>query len=360
MTLARPTLPVTVNRPSVRLPEHTVRQEEIVSALREHFADAPDLERGLELMRHAGVATRRFVVPLERLLDAESFGVRNTRYHTEAVRLGTDAARQALADAGITAREVDYLVVVSCTGYMLPGPDAYIAQELGCRPDVRRTPIQQLGCAGGVSALAEAFHFLQAHPDAIVLTIAIELSSLSFQPGHHSLSDFISNGIFGDAAAATVARRNTQHTKGFRILDSRQLLLPSTQDVISGHTSETGLHFRTDPSVRRTVAEAIPHVHTFLRENGVSSRELTFCISHTGGPRIMDAVEHGLGLTAGTLDRSRDSMRDLGNTASVSIFDVLRRHHDSNPPRHHAPGLLVAFGPGFTTEILLGRWHSQP
>ncbi|WP_170216791.1 3-oxoacyl-[acyl-carrier-protein] synthase III C-terminal domain-containing protein [Nocardia pseudobrasiliensis] len=209
------------------------------------------------------------------------------------------------------------------------------------------------------AALAEAFHFLQAHPDAVVLTIAIELSSLSFQPGHHCLSDFISNAIFGDAAAATVAHRSTPHAKGFRILDSRQLLLPSTQDVISGRTSETGLHFRTDPSVRYTVSEAIPHVHAFLHDYGMSNDELTFCISHTGGPRIMDAVEHGLGLNPGTLDRSRDSMRDLGNTASVSIFDVLRRHHDTDPPHHHAPGLLIAFGPGFTTEVLLGLWHSE-
>ncbi|RDI64626.1 chalcone and stilbene synthase-like protein [Nocardia pseudobrasiliensis] len=152
MALTSPTIPVTVHRPSIQLPEHIIPQEDIIAALRDHFTDAPDLERGLELMRHAGVTTRRFVVPLERLLATEPFGVRNGRYSREAVRLGTLAARQALTDARIDAHEVDYLVVVSCTGYMLPGPDAYIAQELGCRPNIRRTPIQQLGCAGGAAA----------------------------------------------------------------------------------------------------------------------------------------------------------------------------------------------------------------
>ncbi|QIS14207.1 type III polyketide synthase [Nocardia arthritidis] len=355
MTMPRPAIPVVVHRPSVVLPDHVVKQEEIISILSEHFAGVPDLDRGVDLMRHSGVRTRHFVVPLERLL-AEPFGARNARYAVEAVRLGAEAARQALAAAEITAQEIDYLIVVSSTGYMLPGPDAYIAQELGCRPDVRRLPIQQLGCAAGAAALAEAFHFLQAHPDATVLTVAVELSSLNCQPAHHSLSDFISNGIFGDAAAATVVRGRAPATPGFQIVDSRQWLLPGTQEVIAGQTSENGLHFRTDPRVRRTATQAIPHLRAFLHEHGISGDQLGFCISHTGGPRIMDTVEHGLGLIPGTLEPSRDSMREIGNTASVSVFDVLRRHHDIYRPVRHAPGLMVAFGPGFTTEALLGRW----
>ncbi|MFI1019043.1 type III polyketide synthase [Streptomyces sp. NPDC020965] len=348
---------VAITRPAVVVPEHVVTQDEIIAALGELFADVPHVERGLDLMRSTTVETRRMVAGLKEMLSDRPFGVRNARYTEEAVRLGAEAARQALDTAGVAAAEVDYLVFVSCTGYALPGPDAYIAQEIGCRPTMRRTPIQQLGCAAGASALAEAFHYLQAYPDATALVVAAELSSLSFQPGEHTLSDFISNGIFGDGAAAAVLRRAAPAATGFHIRGARQHLLPASQSVIAGRTSERGLHFRTDPRVRSTVPKVIPEIESFLAEFGCEPGSLSFCVSHTGGPLIMDGVEEGLSLPPGTLRHSRASMARMGNTSSVSVFDVLRRHHDDGSPAHGSPGLIVAFGPGFTTEIIAGAWN---
>ncbi|GGM45558.1 1,3,6,8-tetrahydroxynaphthalene synthase [Longimycelium tulufanense] len=347
-----------IARPSLALPEYVVKQDEVIEAVRRHHAEAPQLERGLELMHNTTVQHRHLVVDLEEMLVGHSFGVRNARYAREVVRLGTEAAEAALLIARTTAADVDYLVFVSCTGYMLPGPDASIAQELGCRPTMRRTPIQQLGCAAGATALADAFHFLQAYPEATVLVVAVELSSLCFQVDQHSLSDFISNGIFGDGAAAAIVRRARPEHVGFHIRGCRQHLLPDSQSVIAGTTTEIGFHFRTDPRVRRTVSRVVPQLHALIAEQGWSPDQLEFCVSHTGGPQIMDGVETGLGLAPGTLAPSRASMADIGNTSSVSIFDVLRRHHD-DAPRHDAPGLIVAFGPGFTTEALAGTWNAS-
>ncbi|MFJ8233505.1 type III polyketide synthase [Streptomyces sp. NPDC094448] len=355
----QPRTHVAVHRPAVVLPEHVVTQEEIITALGDHFARIPHVERGLDLMRSTTVRTRSLVAGLPAMLAPRSFGRRNAHYRTEAVRLGAAAARQALEHAGADAAEVDAFVFVSCTGYALPGPDAWIAQEIGCRPTVRRTPIQQLGCAAGASALAEAFHFLQAYPEATVLVVAAELSSLSFQPEQHSLSDFISNGVFGDGAAAAVLRRASPATTGFRIRAVRQHLLPATQSVIAGSTSEHGFHFRTDPRVRSTVPRVVPEIAAFLAELGWTPADLGFCVSHTGGPVIMDGVEAGLELPPGTLRHSRESMARVGNTSSVSVFDVLRRHHDNGSPEHGSRGLILAFGPGFTTEVLAGSWHDD-
>ncbi|MFE7135545.1 type III polyketide synthase [Streptomyces sp. NPDC057638] len=351
---------VAISPPAVAVPEHVITQKEIMGALGELFADVPHLERGLALMRSTTVETRNMVAGLEETLSAQPFGVRNARYLREATRLGATAAEEALRRAGVAAAEVDYLVFVSCTGYALPGPDAYIAQEIGCRPTVRRTPIQQMGCAAGVSGLAEAFHFLQAYPEATALVIAVELSSLSFQPDERTLSDFISNGIFGDGAAAAVLRRATDSATGFQIQAARQHLLPDSHSVIAGSTTERGFHFRTDPRVRTTVPLVIPAIESFLAELGWEPDSARFCVSHTGGPLIMDGVEQGLGLAPGSLRHSRESMARLGNTSSVSIFDVLRRHHDEGAPRHGDPGLILAFGPGFTTEVMAGTWNAAP
>ncbi|MFE0423950.1 type III polyketide synthase [Streptomyces sp. NPDC058953] len=355
---------VAIHRPAVVLPDHVVTQEEMISALGDHFARIPHVERGLDLMRSTTVRTRSLVADLPAILAPRSFGLRNAHYRKEVVRLGASAAERALRSAGTDPADVDAFVFVSCTGYALPGPDAYIAQEIGLRPTVRRTPIQQLGCAAGASALAEAFHFLQGYPEATVLVVAAELSSLSFQPEQHSLSDFISNGVFGDGAAAAVLRRATPGATGFRIHAARQHLLPESQSVITGSTTEEGFHFRTDPRVRSTVPRVIPEIEAFLTELGWKPDELEFCVSHTGGPVIMDGVEEGLGLRPGTLRHSRESMARMGNTSSVSVFDVLRRHHGDGSPESGTPepgsrGLIVAFGPGFTTEVLAGSWHDD-
>ncbi|MGX2992810.1 type III polyketide synthase [Streptomyces sp. JNUCC 64] len=348
---------VTIGHPAVVVPEQVVTQEEVIAALGDLFAEVPHRERGLDLMRSTTVETRNLVGGLTEMLAPRSFGARNERYTAEVVRLGARAAERALATAGVAAADVDLLVFVSCTGYALPGPDAYIAQEIGCRATVRRTPIQQLGCAAGVSALAEAFHYLQAYPDATALVVAAELSSLSFQRERHSLSDFISNGIFGDGAAAAVLRRSAPGDRGFRIQAARQHLLPGSHSVIAGTTTEDGFHFRTDPRVRSTVPLVIPEIESFLAELGWADGDLEFCVSHTGGPLIMDGVERGLGLAPDTLRHSRASMAGIGNTSSVSVLDVLRRHHEDGPPGHGARGVIVAFGPGFTTEVIAGSWY---
>ncbi|MFI1829339.1 type III polyketide synthase [Streptomyces sp. NPDC020412] len=357
--VGEPRTRVAIRRPAVAVPEHVVTQEEIVAALGELFARTPQVERGLELMRNTTVRTRNMVSDLREMLAPRSFGRRNARYTAEVVRLGARAAEQALDIAGVRAGDIDYFVFVSCTGYALPGPDAYIAQAIGCRPTVRRTPIQQLGCAAGASALAEAFHFIQAYPDAKVLVVAAELSSLSFQREQHALSDFISNGIFGDAAAAAVLHRSAPGATGFQIQGVRQHLLPASQSVITGSTTEDGFHFRTDPRVRSTVPKVMPEIEAFLSGLGWEPGAVDFCVSHTGGPLIMDGVEQGLGLKPDTLRHSRESMAQMGNTSSVSVLDVLRRHHEDGSPEHGSRGVIVAFGPGFTTEVIAGSWHGR-
>jgi 1,3,6,8-tetrahydroxynaphthalene synthase len=344
-----------VSRPAIELPAQVVHQDEVIAAMAAHFAGVPHLERGLELMRHTEVRTRHLLVPLDELFENRGFGERNNRYAKDVVRIGAGAATQALQHAGVRARDIDHMVFVSCTGYMLPGPDAYIAQEIGCRPDMRRTPIQQLGCAAGASALAEAHNSLRANPGSLSLVVAVELASLSFQPSCSSLSDFISAGIFSDAAGAVVLG-GERRGPGLRILDTIQHLLPNSTDVIFGETSEIGFHFETNPKVRHTVQLLQPTLARFLVRQGWSAAELRFCASHTGGPLVIKAVAKALGIPEAMLAPSWESLRQIGNPSSVSVLDVLARHYASPPP--DGPGLLLAFGPGFTTEALACTWDS--
>jgi 1,3,6,8-tetrahydroxynaphthalene synthase len=353
----------TVCAPELVWPDHLIRQEAMVEAVAGRRRGLPHLDRGLQVMRNTEVATRRMLRSLDDTLTEQGFGARNQLYASHAVRLGAQAGRRALAAARLDPIDVDALVVVSCTGYMLPGPDAAIAGELELRSTVRRLPIQQLGCAAGGSALAQAHDFLCAHPYRFedgrptnVLVIAVELCSLSYQPHATSISDFISAGLFGDGAAAAVVRGDDS-APGMRLQASCQHLVPDSTQVIAGTTSERGFHFATNPKVRSTVPRVIPIVERFLEQHGRKPGDLEFVICHTGGPAVLRAVADGLDLAPELLDLSWQSLREVGNVSSVVVLDVLRRTFDQRRPRHDATGLLLAFGPGFTTEMLLCTWN---
>jgi 1,3,6,8-tetrahydroxynaphthalene synthase len=353
----------TVCAPALVWPDHQVGQQDMREAIAQRHQGLPHLDRGLEVIANTQVRTRHMIRPLDQTLAEVGFGHRNQLYTEQAVQLGARAGKQALADAGLDPADIDCLVVVSCTGYMLPGPDAHIAQALGLRPTARRVPIQQLGCAAGASALATAHDFLRAHPYRFAdgqpcnaLVVAVELCSLSYQPTKTSLSDFISAGLFGDGAGAVVVRGD-DHAAGMRLLANTQHLLPDSTEVIAGTTSELGFHFATHPRVRGTVKQVIPTVQGFLAQRGLCPADLGFVICHTGGPAVLQAVQQGLGLDPELLAPSWQSLHQVGNVSSVVVLDVLRRTFDQRRPRHGATGLLLAFGPGFTTEMLLGTWN---
>lgn len=74
---------------------------------------------------------------------------------------------------------------------------------------------------------------------------------------------------------------------------------------------------------------------------------------------MLRAVQQGLDLAPELLGLSWQSLHQVGNVSSVVVLDVLRRTFDQQRPRHGALGLMLAFGPGFTSEMLLGTWQER-
>ncbi|OOK80082.1 3-Oxoacyl-[acyl-carrier-(ACP)] synthase III C terminal family protein [Mycobacterium kansasii] len=79
-------------------------------------------------------------------------------------------------------------------------------------------------------------------------------------------------------------------------------------------------------------------------------------VLHAAGPRVIDAVENALELPVHALDRTRDSLRDNGNLSSVSVLDVLRATMADPPPPPGSFGIMIAMGPGFSSEFVLLGW----
>ncbi len=165
------------------------------SWLEENGDDDDNATRLLSVYASAGVKTRASVIPIEEVFRPGDFETQNDRYRAIVRDTGIELARRALASAGLEPREITLIVSVSCTGFMIPAVDAYVADALGMGPHLVRLPITESGCAGGVVALARAADYLTAHPGEAALLLALELSSLTLQRWDRSAT----NGVTKDS-----------------------------------------------------------------------------------------------------------------------------------------------------------------
>src|SRR5262245_43084046 len=155
------------------LPPHRVEQGNAKTLATALFSDAfgESGHRLLEVFDHCGVESRQICMPLEWYEREHTFEETSELYVARGVELASEAAAKALARSGLTPADVDHVVFVSSTGIAAPSLDARLANLLGFREGVRRTPIWGLGCAGGAAGLSHARDFARANPEGRVLLV---------------------------------------------------------------------------------------------------------------------------------------------------------------------------------------------
>jgi alkylresorcinol/alkylpyrone synthase len=97
-------------------------------------------------------------------------------------------------------------------------------------------------------------------------------------------------------------------------------------------------------------------VHGFLGEHGLTIDDIAFWVCHPGGPKVLEAVESVLDLPADALKVTWQSLAEIGNLSSASVLHVLHDTIEAGAQEPGAPGLLLAMGPGFCSELVLLRW----
>jgi 1,3,6,8-tetrahydroxynaphthalene synthase len=345
-------------KPAVAVPEHIITQAETLAIAERLHADHPQLRLVLRLIENAGVVKRHLIRPIDETLTHTGFGHRNQVFEAEAKRRIPGVVADALANAGLASGDIGAIVLVSCTGFMMPSLTAWMINELGFRTDTVQLPIAQLGCAAGTAAINRASDFCRAHPGKHALVVSCEFCSLCYQPGDLDVGSLLSNGLFGDAVAAAVVRGDGCGT-GVRLLAQTSQVMPGTASWIAYEVKETGFHFRLNKGVPGTMQQIMPDLVSFVREQGQDLAELDFHVIHTGGPRVLDALRSHGGVPAEALTDRWDTLSSYGNIASAAVLDVLRRVADKSPA-DAATGIIAGFGPGITMELALGSWVTDP
>lgn len=340
------------------VPPHVVSQPEARKFVGQLFAGHSDDERLLQVFDNGQILKRHVCEPLEWYGAQHTFEEKNDRYVANALTLASEVARRTLERAGACARDVDHVVFVSSTGLATPSVDAMLVNALDFREDVRRTPIWGLGCAGGAAGLSCARDLAIANPRAMVLMIALELCSLTFQPNDRSKRNLVATSLFGDGAAAALIQGAEREPRAagprLEMLASRSVLWKDTLDVMGWTVDGAGLHVVFSRDIPTIVRDRVrPSLVDFLESQGTTLGAIDHMVAHPGGAKVLAAYADALDLSAETLDDSREVLRAFGNMSSPTCLFVLDRLIARDGIRAGDRAVVVALGPGFSGEYVL-------
>lgn len=269
--------------------------------------------------------------------------------------LAINAAKAALADAGIDAQSIDLIVLATSTpDNTFPATAVAVQHGLGINHGAAFD--LQAVCSGFVFALATADNFLRSGAFKRALVIGAETFS--------RILDWTDRGtcvLFGDGAGAIVLEAQEQPG------------LSSDRGVLTTHLRSDGRHKAKlfvdgGPSTTQTVGhlrmegrEVFKHAVGMITDvivdafnaTGTSADDIDWFVPHQANKRIIDASAHKLHIAPQkvvlTVDRH-------GNTSAASIPLALDTAvHDGRIKRGDLV-LLEAMGGGFTWGSALLRW----
>ncbi len=337
------------------VPPYLVPQSEASQFARHHFGDRMrDLQRMMLVFENAGIQTRYFSRPIEWHIQPHTIAEKNEVYIESATDLCLDASRRLLERFNLSPSDIDYIIYINTTGLATPSIDARLINLLGCRRDVRRTPIWGLGCAGGAAGLSHAYHHLLGHPEQRVLLVGAELCGLTFIPDDFSRSNLVATALFGEGAAAVLLCGDDVPLDGLSILGTQSRFYPDSLDVMGWHVVSEGLQVVFAQRIPDIVAaNARQDFADFLGKHKLTLEDISAFLFHPGGMKVIDAYRQALGLTGNELSLAEDVLRDYGNMSSVSVLFVLERFLKTHNLKTGGHGLISALGPGFCSESML-------
>jgi len=239
---------------------------------------------------------------------------------------------------------ITHLVVASCTGFVAPGIDQIIAARLGLAPGVERLLVGFMGCYAAVAALRSARHIVRSEPDARVLVVCVELSTLHLQDSP-ALEPLLAMLQFGDGAAAALV---SAEPGGFALGAPFATTLPDSAELIRWDITDQGFAMHLSGEVPGRIAAGLADpVFAAAATGGQDPQGIDGWAVHAGGRSILDAVETALSLRHDALATSRGVLADVGNMSSATLMFVLARLLDGPKIDN---GVALAFGPGLAAE----------
>ncbi|WP_157015938.1 beta-ketoacyl-ACP synthase III [Mesorhizobium xinjiangense] len=361
---------VVISGMGVTIPEASISNEELVESFnlwvcRENLRRR---EQGLEPLAkssadfivHASGIRRRHVHTPDGILDpdrmAPRIALRDDDELSVMAEFGASAARRALDDAKVDARDVDLVIcAASHLQRMYPSIGIEIQQEIGAGGAAFDL---SLGCSSAAGGLHAAFNLVRsgAHRRALVVTPELITPHLNFR-------DRQTHFIFGDAATAILIEAvedGAEPVGHFELVDTRNwtqfsnnirsnfsYLNRAAEDDVSRVPSEGNLIKQQGNRVFKDVTVASHRfIVDFLAEHGHTPRTVRrFWLHQANGKMNALILKMAFGEVVDH-DRAPMVLDELGNTAAAGAVVALQQNFKDMEPGDY--GLLCTYGAGYS------------
>ena len=288
-----------------------------------------------------GIGARRVVAPEQSSAD-----------------LATNAARAALASAGLTPTDIDLIVLATCTPAQLaPHTAAFVGGELGisCGSFDLNT-----ACTGFVYGLVVTGALLNASPVSRALLIGVEAYSRFINPQDRGTAV-----VFGDGAGALVLDRAAEDGAGILSSDlgcegsltdivgirAGGSAMPVTAEVVA--SGDYQIHMTGKAVYEFAVGALVESIDVTLARAGVDLSEVKWFVPHQANLRIIEAVGEKLNIDPARVGLNIDR---YGNTGAASIPIGLAETAREGRIQRGDLVLLSSVGAGMTWGSALIRW----
>lgn len=278
--------------------------------------------------------------------------------HENTSDLATRAAEKALEMAGISAEEIDLIIVGTITGdYPWPATACIVQNNLGASKAYAYD--LSAACSGFVYAMASAVDFLQAGRGQKALVIGTEILSRIID-----WTDRNTCVLFGDGAGAVVldlqdgesgVLSTHMHSDGSFL---ELLYQPGfgTRNMVSVEALTSKDHFlkMQGNEVFKVAVRSLTDVSKeALEANNLTHKDVSLFIPHQANRRILEATAKRLKLRD---DQCFINVDKYGNTSGATIPIAMDEAYRQGLLQEGSLVLMAAFGGGFTWGSVLLRW----
>jgi 3-oxoacyl-[acyl-carrier-protein] synthase-3 len=273
-----------------------------------------------------------------------------------------NAARDALAVAGVDASEVELIILGTCSpDYPLPATSTTVARDLGATNAAAFD--LQAACSGFVYAVATANGFIRSGMYRNVLVIGVEVLSR-----YMNWKDRNTCVLFGDGAGAVLMQASEQPggMSGFQlfadgtgyegiIVPAGGSACPATpQTVADGlHT----VHMAGRDVYKYATRQLVDSARAAVRDAGLTMDDIDQFVFHQANLRIIEHVGRELGMP---MDKTYLNIEKYGNTSAASVPMALVEAVAAGRIKPGDQILMVAFGAGYTAAAAVVEWTADP
>lgn len=278
-----------------------------------------------------------------------------------ALQMGERVISSVLARRNIALADVDFLVCVSSTGFLCPGISAHLVRSLGMPNNMRRMDVVGMGCNAAVNALQSATAMAMARPGRYGLLVCLEVCSATYAR-NRKVSTAVVNSLFGDGGGALLIQAACPDASEPSrpvpaVLDFEPFILTDALDAMKFELEDGRLSFVLDKNIPNVIGQHVPiPVGRLLARHGLDTTAIQHWLVHSGGKKVIDAIEQNLGLSSDALRHTRAILSNYGNLSSASVLFAFERLSQEGVVRRNDLGVVIAMGPGTSIETALLRW----